>query len=269
MDTKLSIIIPCYNMGAYLQETLDSITSYPNPNDYEIIIVNDGSTDQQTIELLKSLDQQGFFVLNQVNMGLGKARNNGIKLAKGEYILPLDADNKIRHSYISESITLFEQDVSIDVIYSNKQNFEKKNNIAIVPDFNFPLLCHKNYIDACAVFRKSIWEKVNGYDENMPVMGYEDWDFWLRISLQGSNFRHINIIGYDYRVRETSMITSADENYNKIRNYMLNKKDLAIIRSINTTYTEARKLFHLKNSKEYKIGKLLLMPFRWVKKTFN
>jgi len=266
MTPKISIIIPCYNMGAYLQETIDSVSSYPNPNDYEIIIVNDGSTDIPTLELLKKLEQQGFFVLNQENQGLAKARNNGIKLAKGKYILPLDADNKIRHNYISESIKLLEQNENIDVIYGNKQHFDEENKLVNVSDFDFTLLCTKNYIDACAVYRKSIWNKVSGYDENMPVMGYEDWDFWLRIALQGARFYHINEVTFDYRVRGNSMINDTNKKYDTILNYILNKKELGVVTAVRATQIEARKTFHIENSMEYKLGKLILKPFRWLKK---
>ncbi|MBQ21014.1 MAG: hypothetical protein CMD31_09690 [Flavobacteriales bacterium] len=265
MRPKISIIIPCYNMGIYLQETMNSVSSCPNKNDYEVIIVNDGSTDIPTLELLKKIEQQGLFVLNQENQGLAKARNNGIKLAEGEYILPLDADNKIRHNYISESIKLLERDENIDVVYGNKQHFGEENKLVNVPDFDFTLLCTKNYIDACAVYRKSIWNKVSGYDENMPIMGYEDWDFWLRIALQGAKFYHINEVTFDYRVRSNSMIAETNKNYHTILNYMLNKKELTVVNSIRNNVFEARRAYHIKNSKEYKLGKLLLMPLRWFK----
>ena len=248
-------------MGKYLQETIDSVTSYPNPDDYEIIIVNDGSTDQLTIELLQNLEQQGFFVLNQENQGLSKTRNNGIELAKGKYILPLDADNKIRHNYISKSIELIDNQLDIDICYGNKQHFENENKLVNVPDFDFPLLCNKNYIDACAVYRKAIWEKVNGYDIYMKL-GYEDWDFWLRCALQGAKFYHLNEVTFDYRVRSNSMLTDTNKNYDIILNYMLNKKELSVVKAVRTTQMEARKAFHLQNSLEYKLGKLLLKPFR-------
>lgn len=266
MSLKISIIIPCYNMGDFLQETLDSVTSYPNNDVYEIIIVNDGSTDSQTIQLLTQLENEGFFILNQENQGLAKARNNGIKLAKATYILPLDADNKIRHSYITNSIEILDNNPKIDVVYGNRKHFGEENKIIEVPDFNFPLLCTKNYIDACAVYRKSIWEKVNGYDENMPVMGYEDWDFWLRIALQGANFYHFAEITFDYRVRNNSMLSDAFAQNKIIKNYIYSKKELTVVSSVKESFINANQFKHIKNSKEYKLGKLLLSPVRFIKK---
>ncbi|MDF1673840.1 MAG: glycosyltransferase family A protein [Vicingaceae bacterium] len=266
MNPKVSIIIPCYNMGAYLQETLDSVTSHPNKDDYEIIIVNDGSTDEATINLLSELEKKGFSVLNQENQGLAKTRNNGIKLAKGNYILPLDADNKIRHNYISNSIKILQSQPDIDVVYGNRQHFGQENKTIKLPNFNFPLLCHKNYIDACAIYRKSIWEKVNGYDEDMPVMGYEDWDFWLRIALQGAKFHHINEVTFDYRVRNNSMLSNTFSQNKLIKNYIYSKKELTVVSSIKDCFINANQFKHLKNSKEYKLGKLLLYPIRLIKK---
>lgn len=253
-------------MGEYLQETIDSVTSYPNNNDYELIIINDGSTDSQTIKLLQTLETKGFFVLNQENKGLGTARNNGIKLAKGEYILPLDADNKIRHIYISESIKILTSNPKIDIVYGNRKNFGEEEKIVTLFDFNFPFLCSKNYIDACAVFRKSIWEKVNGFDEKMPVMGFEDWDFWLRCALQGAKFHHLNEVTFDYRVRENSMITETYSKEEIILNYMFAKKELSLMKPIKDTYIEANNAKHLRNSMEYRLGKIILSPIRFLQK---
>src|ERR1700730_11658859 len=98
MNSKVSIIIPCYNQGHYLMEALDSIKGI-NPGLLEVIIVNDGSTDPYTNELCKNLESQGWQVIWQDNKGLSAARNVGIRQASGNYILPLDADNKIRTEY--------------------------------------------------------------------------------------------------------------------------------------------------------------------------
>ncbi len=266
MNPKVSIIIPCYNMGVYLQETIDSVISYPNSDDYELIIVNDGSTDSQTIDLLKSLEDKGFFILNQKNAGPAKARNNGIKLAKGEYILPLDADNRIRHNYISESISIFEKDADIDIIYGNHYRFEEEDEVMVPPDFSFPRLCYKNFIDNCAVFRKTLWEKTDGYDESKNVMGFEDWDFWLRCSVQGAKFYHLNEVTFDYRVRKISLSTDVNHKIESIYNYIFSKKELAITTSVLDNYKEAKNSKHLRNSMEYRVGKVILSPIRFFQK---
>ena len=86
----ISIIITCFNLGEYLQEAIDSIKEYPNSEDYEIILVNDGSTDMFTNQIIESISKKDPFVkiINQPNLGLAKARNNGIKQSQGNYIIP-------------------------------------------------------------------------------------------------------------------------------------------------------------------------------------
>ena len=65
----------------------------------------------------------------------------------------------------------------------------------------------KNYIDACAIYRKKCWEEVGGYDENMPYQGKEDWDFWIAFGIRGFKFHHIKEITFKYRVSNSSMMT--------------------------------------------------------------
>jgi glycosyltransferase involved in cell wall biosynthesis len=208
MTPVISIIIPCYNQGNYLEEALQSIYQYSNKDVYEIIIVNDGSTDSATIAILKQLAAKGYKIINQANKGLGAARNAGINAAAGKYILPLDCDNKIRPEYISEGIKLLDENPQLDVVYANAEYFGEKTGVWESGEFNLQRLMLENFIDACAIFRKSTWEKLGGYDEKMPVMGYEDWDLWLRIAFQNGKFKYINKVMFDYRYSAKSMIRS-------------------------------------------------------------
>ncbi len=208
MSPIVSIIIPCYNHGKYIQDALDSIELAKNKYPIEIIIVNDGSTDQHTLRILSDLENKGYLVLNQKNGGLGNARNNGIKLAKGKYILPLDSDNMVLNHYLNTTIDIFEENQLIDIVYGNATYFGEKQGNWIVGKYNLLKLIPGNYIDACAVYRKSVWEDNGGYDENMPAMGVEDWDFWLNSSFRGFNFFYLNQFCFSYRVLSNSMIHS-------------------------------------------------------------
>lgn len=203
--TKISIIIPCYNHGRYIDEAITSVKGYIYDN-YEIIIINDGSTDEFTNLKLKQLKSEGYNVIFQENMGLGATRNNAIKLAKGEYILPLDADNKIKPEYIEKAIKILDEKGEYSVVYSDRQTFGMDEEIIKVGDYNIQSLLAGNYIDACAIFRKDVWEKTGGYDEHMPIQGLEDWDFWLTAAEQGFNFFYIPEALFYYRVSEKSMI---------------------------------------------------------------
>jgi glycosyltransferase involved in cell wall biosynthesis len=220
----ISIIIPCYNHGQYLRECINSVEQCSDKNLYEIIILNDGSTDKLTIELLQQLTEEGYNVINQANQGLGAARNNAIKKAEGKYILPLDSDNKIYPEYIFESIKILDEHPAIAMVYGDSEYFGDKTGLNKVGEFNLQKLMIANYIDACAVYRKSAWEALGGYDENMPVMGMEDWDFWLNMVLNGYEFHYIPKILFKYRVLGHSMHTYIHSNNAVVLEAYLQKK---------------------------------------------
>jgi len=225
---SVSIIITCYNLGEYLEEAIESIKKYPNSDQYEVILVNDGSTDVKTNAILERivLNDKTIQYINQPNLGLAKARNNGITQANGKYIIPLDADNKLRPEFIAKTISILDNSQDIDIVHGNAQNFGNKTNVWISKPFYFPEMLLNNYIDACAGFRKKTWEELGGYDENMPVMGFEDWDLWLRMANSGCKFEYVNEIFFDYRVRDNSMLVDAWQKRNILLNYIFNKKEL-------------------------------------------
>ena len=221
----ISVIIPCFNHGEFLEEAIQSIEEYPEPI-YEIIIVNDGSTDETTRNAIADLKQRGYTIIEQANQGLATARNVGIDRATGEYILPLDADNKIRSNYIEKGISILQKYSKVGVVYGNAYLFGEESSIFQVPDFNlYQLLCG-NYIDACAIFRKQVWRDCGGYDANIPEkLGYEDWDFWLSAVDSGWEFYHLREVTFEYRVRHNSMVAACNlpENRQKLFRYICNK----------------------------------------------
>ncbi len=221
----LSVIIPCYNQGEYLSDALSSVQTCLDPV-YEVIIVNDGSHDPLTVKLLGYLKDQGYFVLDQENQGLAHARNNGIAKAVGRYILPLDADNKIRADYILKGIEFLDQNSEVGVVYGKPEWFGEIERSWQLPEkFDADRLISGNYIDACAVYRKSMWEDCGGYDPYMPVAGLEDWDLWLGAIERGWKFHYIPEVLYDYRVRANSMVTQCalPENRGRLLKYICTK----------------------------------------------
>jgi len=208
MNPRISIIIPCYNHGQYVREAISSVEKCTDKHLYEMIIVNDGSTDPFTIEEMERLAHDGYQVINQVNQGLGRTRNNGIRAAKGDYILPLDSDNRIRPEYIYESIKILDAHPEIAMVYGDAEFFGDKSKRHVVGEFNLQNMMVENQIDACAVYRKSVWEAVGGYDEKMPIMGYEDWDMWMNMTFKHYKFHYVPEILFDYRVLGNSMLRS-------------------------------------------------------------
>src|SRR5207249_5487391 len=170
---KVSIVIPCYNHGAMLREALASVEQARNANMIEVIIVDDGSSEAETTRILNEAAEAGHCVVPQPNRGVGAARNAGIRLAKGEFILPLDSDNRLRDVYLKEGVSLLKENPSIGVIYSDAEYFGEKTGRWHVEEFDLLSLIRKNFIDVCALYRKALWEQVGGYDEQMPWMGLE------------------------------------------------------------------------------------------------
>jgi glycosyltransferase involved in cell wall biosynthesis len=205
-EGKVSIIIPCFNHGAMLREALASVERVRNENLLEVIIVDDGSSEAETIRILKEVAEAGYRVVSQPNRRQSAARNAGIRLANGEFILPLDSDNRIRDAYLNEAVALLKENPSLGVIYADAEYFGEKTGRWPVQDFDLLSLLRMNFIDVCALYRKALWEEVGGYDEQMPCMGVEDWDFWLRVVANGGTFLHLPKVGFDYCVRADSQI---------------------------------------------------------------
>jgi len=219
---EISIVIPCYNHGIYIREALDSLKDLPEDL-YELIIINDGSTDSYTLKVLEELKNEGYPIIHQENQGLAQTRNNLIQRATTPYILPLDSDNKIRPEYVFKSINILDNTPDVDVVYGDRMLFGDQEGHQIIGEFNLQKLMLGNYIDACAVFRKSAWQKVGGYDAQMKS-GVEDWEFWLRIAFTGARFHYIPEPMFDYRVLGNSMArTTTSQNLGKIKSYMQSK----------------------------------------------
>jgi glycosyltransferase involved in cell wall biosynthesis len=220
----ISIITACYNQGNFLKEAFTSIELEKHKNIFEHIVINDGSTDEETIKICNELESQGVKVIHQQNKGLGAARNAGIKISTGKYILPLDSDNKIDPEIMIEAAQKMEQNEKINVVYTDAKYFGARNNDWIVGEFSIPKMLFCNFIDACALIRKSILDEDNCYDGDMPAMGHEDWELWVRISLTKNGFYYFRRFGFYYRVREDSMsATISNPNFIWNRQYIYNK----------------------------------------------
>src|SRR5436309_10974086 len=164
-EGKVSIVIPCFNQGAMLREALASVEQVRNANLLEVIIVDDGSSEVETSKILSKIAEAGYSVVAQPNRGVGAARNAGIRLAKGEFILLLDSDNRLRDVYLNEGVSLLKKHPSIGVIYTDAEYFGDRSGRWHVPNFNLSSLLRMNFIDACALYRKKLWEELGGYDE--------------------------------------------------------------------------------------------------------
>jgi len=201
----ISIIVPCYNQAQYLDECLQSVLDQTYDN-WECVIINDGSLDNTEELAAKWLNKDNRFkYLKKVNGGLSSARNSGIKSTKGEFILPLDADDKIGKDYCLMAIKSFQKQPSLKVVYCKAEKFGNDSGEWILPSFNRENLAYHNVIFCSAFFKRIDGEKVGFYDTNM-IYGLEDWEFWIALLKEGGEVERIDLIAFYYRVKESSMI---------------------------------------------------------------
>lgn len=209
----ISVIVPCYNQAQYLDECLQSVLDQTYEN-WECIIVNDGSPDhtEEVARLWVEKDSR-FKYLYKENGGLSSARNAGIEIATGEWILPLDSDDKIGAKYMQLAAKKFDEDFTI--IYCEAEFFGEKNIKWDLPVYSYRKILINNIIFCSAFFKKKYWQTSSGYDQNLKY-GREDWDFWLSILDDKKKIFRISYCGFYYRRKENSMDTIINEDSMKM-----------------------------------------------------
>lgn len=178
--TKVSVIVPCYNGGQYLQDAVESALRQTY-KDLEIIVVDDGSVDEETLQALNRIAKlDRVRLLTQDNQGPSSARNSGIRECSGEYFLPLDADDLIEPDYVGEAVAVMDALPDVGIVYCHADFIGDLKGSWELPSFSWPTILVHNLIFNASLFRKADWEAVGGYDQSM-LDGREDHDFVLRI----------------------------------------------------------------------------------------
>lgn len=209
MKPKVSVIIPYYNDGEYITETLYSIEKQTYPN-IEIILIDDGSDDFKSIQIFKEIQLNNGKKLWENNAGPSAARNLGITQATGKYILPLDADDKIESSYVEKAVDVLEKNAQCGIVYCQGRFFGNNGGKWKLPSFSIGRMLISNIIFNAGLFRRDDWKLCGGYDESLRI-GIEDWDFWLSIlSLERTVYQIPEQLFY-YRIKSSSR----DQQFNK------------------------------------------------------
>lgn len=271
-NTKVSIIIPCYNDAQYIEQAVNSALNQTYLNK-EIIVVDDGSN-AATKAVLQKLQPKITKLITQENKGQSTARNVGIKAAKGEYILVLDSDDYFEPAFCEEAIKVFKLDISVKIVtcqatllYSNN-----KKEIYIPKGGNINDFIYGNHALGTSIFKKQDWKDAGGYDESMRN-GFEDWEFFISLLKSGGNAFVLDKLYYTYRKRETSTTARANSIRYDLWYYIFNKhsdlytSDFDNFSSflLNKIKQVEKTQLKYKQSIDYKIGNTLLKPFRFIK----
>lgn len=199
----ISIIIPCYNVADTILETIHSALNQSYDN-LEVIVVNDGSTDNLGEIIQPVLDKYKMlrFYEQECNKGLPSTRNFGFSKSRGFYVIFLDGDDLLAPSYVEECYKQFEQDTSLSLVHTDTLLFDGQRGRFKLPPYSFRQILTTNCITATAMIRRDYFEFVGLYDENLNF--FEDWELWIRYLYQYPKMIKINKPLFFYRKRLTN-----------------------------------------------------------------
>ncbi|SHM62031.1 glycosyltransferase [Flavobacterium saccharophilum] len=263
LNPIVSVITTCYNDGKYLQECIDSVRVQTYPN-IEHIIIDDGSTDANTLELLQKLrSDPDFKIITTSNQGVCKARNQAINSSKGLYILPLDSDDIISPIFVELAVEKLNKDENVKLVASNYKLFGRVNRTVVLEEYSIEKLMGHNLFVVTTMFRRKDFDSVGGFNINMKE-GLEDWDFWLSIMKTGGKVNYLEGVNFFYRMKpvtESRNANGAAKNHSNLRRQMWqNNSDLYSQYYPNPL--EMLEYLNILNSKEYRLGKMILFPVR-------
>lgn len=209
----VGVIIPCYNTGRYLAEAINSVVAQTF-SDYEIVIVDDGSTDN-TREVAESYTDHRIRYTYQDNKGLAGARNTGICCTRGEYIAFLDADDLFLPRKLLIQVSYLEEHSDVGLVAGGFQRIDHEGRIlyngkigaGVIPLED--ILVRSVFPVHCSLVRRSWVDRVGGFDKSLPAA--EDWDFYCRLALGGCLMHAIPDVVAAYRMLPKAMSMRAPE----------------------------------------------------------
>ncbi|WP_185146709.1 glycosyltransferase family 2 protein [Chryseobacterium sp.] len=246
----ISVIVPVYNAENSIERALDSISSQTWAGDFEIIVINDGSTDRSSeiIEQYRQDNPQMNIVFkDQDNGGVSKARNAGLRIAKGEYIALLDADDEWLPQKTQKQMDYLENiDCDIDFLATARNNrilfpYTIKNNVA---EITFRKLLIRNEAQTpTVIFKRKILENTGFFDEQQRYA--EDLNYWLRISLKNKMYiLHENLV-FAGQGKRTFGVSGLSANLPEMeRGFQKNLREMLLMKRINTAEFVGYYLFY-------------------------
>jgi hypothetical protein len=225
---KLSVVITCYEMGALVRETLDSVWNSTRTPD-EVFLVDDGSHGEETVDVLKKMEitakRKGLplTVIHQTNQGLASARNAGLAAATGEFISFLDGDDLIEPHFYTTSIQLLQKYPRLGGVASWAFIFGEgcAPGYWNAPQAEFPLLFSENSVVVPCMMRTSLLRELGGYDVRQRY-NYEDWELSIRLLASGWPIITLPAHLMHYRIRRNSLYRDMTSTQNQtMRELML------------------------------------------------
>lgn len=266
----VTVIIPCFNYGQYVEDAIDSVLAQTFTN-FEIIVVDGGSTDESTIAKLKALNKSKTTIHYREGRHLvGDNRNFGIEKALGKYICCLDADDMLKPTYLEKALFIAET-YHYDVVYPSVQCFGQTSKVWHVNQVDFLSCAEGDNISTVALFRKDVWRAVGGYKDwgLKEEYVFEDWEFWVRVL--GNGFRVKRLIEplMLYRVHGQGLTATNQKSIGEQKE-IIRQENLSLFRSENLrkverqasiSYNVKKPFANLYSGCDEKTGILFALPF--------
>lgn len=259
----VSIILPVYNGEKFLKTSIESCLNQTYKN-IELIIVNDCSTDNslEIIQNFSNVDSRIKIINNTKNLKLPRSLNIGHNIAKGHFITWTSDDNIYEPTAIAELLSAL-NDNEADIAYSNVYMINNEGTrLREVNFLNIENIIFGNHVGSCFLYKKAVFKKNNGYNENLFLV--EDYDFWLRAAVH-SKYTHVKKMLYNYRKHENSLTNQIHVDTEKSNLYIENLKKM---------YTNFWQL--ITNTDNSFISELCIkiktyqkIDFRWIMKNHN
>ena len=233
----VSVVITLFNYSAYIRGCLDSVkASQDVPGRFEVVVVDDGSTDSSAAvveEYMRSSPMPICLVKKRANSGLADARNIGLFTARAPLVFILDADNEIRVEcllahYQALANSAMNSNCAMAYGIINRFDGDTRKSLTQQPDGEWDVrtLLSRPYIDAMAMVRKEVVQKVGGYSTEYGTIlpqGFEDYDLWLKLAQAGYSGKFIPQVLSDYRVHSASMLKTTWPFQRELATYFLRK----------------------------------------------
>lgn len=195
MPPSVAVIIPCFNDGATLLEAVRSAQTQSRID--ELIVIDDGSTDPATLRVFAALEAEGVTVVHKGNGGPGAARMRGVRESQADYILALDADDRLLPGVLAELAEVLDRADDLAVVWGDYQLFGecsyRQQTASVLDPWQ---ITYQNDLPASTMIRRSALLAAGGWAESG---GFEDWSLWMSLAERSESGRRMEIVVYEYR----------------------------------------------------------------------
>ena len=244
--TDTTAVVTCFNYGAYLPEAVDSLLGQERGAPH-VIVVDDGSTDPHTQEVLAALPAE-VELMRQENAGLAAARNAGFARVQTRYVLFLDADDRLAPGALAAMREALERHPEASFAYGHQVLFGDWNAVLRFPPYDPLRLLDRHLIGPTALTRREVLDDTGGFDAEFGTL--EDWELWLHALAHGHRGVRVDAISHEYRRHGESMIDDARRAYRRSRR-LLREKHAQL-------YASRREL-----ARESSLGPFGRLVYRW------